>query len=79
MHNPETSEERMERWRKLLDDKIGKDLDDFYDEISMLISGASIDDSFKTDIIDNNVQNLLILLHYDADVRFSQRQQMREN
>jgi len=79
MHNPETSEERMERWRKLLDDKIGKDLDDFYDEISMLISGASRDDSFKTDIIDNNVQNLLILLHYDADVRFSQRQQMREN
>ena len=74
----ETDEERMDRWVKLLNSKIGKDLDDFFDEVDFLISGADISDDFKSDIVDNNIQNLLTRLQYDACVRFSQQKQMRQ-
>jgi predicted dinucleotide-utilizing enzyme len=61
-HNPETSEDRMKRWLKILDDKVGEDLDNFYDEVDMLISGASISDEFKSDIVAYNIQCILIRL-----------------
>ena len=77
MDNPETYEERIQRWVKFLDDKIGKDLDNLYDETQELVSNTDCSRDFKPIILDATIQTILIRLQYEADCRFSQRQQVR--